>query len=584
MQKQILKLSIFLVVFFALPVFVHATTYYVDNNATNDSGSGSISSPKKYIKSGIALLYAGDTLAIKDGTYIGAQNMMNYCEGDAIWQTGTADAWIIIKAEHDGGVIIDGQGTGRPLCLKGNDLVDGQNTNYTNIRYFEFRGLIMKNSNQAPVVSASCTDHLKFINIGAAEPGDGNTSVISMTYNTDNLIEGCYVWGSGRYKIALFHSYRNVIRNCVARMDRANATVGGDPSAVYSVYSSTEIEVQNSIAIDGDHPEFWLNVNEFAGAFANPATTDIDAEHKLVDGITGKPVIYTNDIAINNKTRFAVVADNAYIPDIYMNNCVGINHITMAQTSLINGRGNIALDKCTLVDVDNQDAGVYAGAYFLSWPGNEFGPHNYNGARNTIWYNFQHGGLFYDNAFSEYNNVYNVEGLVDVYNTISTNTKTLNPATNGLLYPVRIENGSTLETAGKNNERLGANIIKQYGKSGTMYGEPGYNLLQDGTNGQADVNLWPFPNEDLIKSKMQEYSYTGPFCATPGALCIPGGNATISGNRGFASSTAKQLNGTSDVTLTSYIWEALGNPIPPEIYGESSDTTPPSAPTGLSVQ
>jgi len=43
---------------------------------------------------------------------------------------------------------------------------------------------------------------------------------------------------------------------------------------------------------------------------------------------------------------------------------------------------------------------------------------------------------------------------------------------------------------------------------------------------------------------------------------------SLSGNRGFANSDAKQLNGTDDVTLTYYIWEYLGNPVPCEIYGD----------------
>jgi hypothetical protein len=85
-----------------------------------------------------------------------------------------------------------------------------------------------------------------------------------------------------------------------------------------------------------------------------------------------------------------------------------------------------------------------------------------------------------------------------------------------------------------------------------MFGEAGYNLLQDGTNGQEDVNLWPFPNETLIKSKMSAYSYD---------------NGSLTGNRGFASLTARQLDGVNPVTLTSYIWESLGNQIPAEIYG-----------------
>ncbi|EKD27035.1 MAG: hypothetical protein ACD_79C00915G0001 [uncultured bacterium] len=65
------------------------------------------------------------------------------------------------------------------------------------------------------------------------------------------------------------------------------------------------------------------------------------------------------------------------------------------------------------------------------------------------------------------------------------------------------------------------------------------------------MSLWPFPNENLIKAKMSAYSYD---------------NGNLNGKRGFCAD-GKQLNGRDDITLTSYIWEYLGNPIPPEIYG-----------------
>jgi hypothetical protein len=536
MKNKMLKTYIFIATFLLVHYFAHGATYYVDGNAANDSGSGLQNSPKKYVKSGVDLLSAGDTLVIKDGTYSGSRNMLNYCEGDAIWHTGRADAWITIRAEHDGEVVLDGQGTDSPLCIKGDDFVDDTQGSYVAARYFEFRGLISRNSKDNGV-SISQADNIRLINMGAVDPADGNTSGIWINHSTQVLVEGCYAWGAGRYKISTWHTDHTVFRNCLARMDRVNAM--NDPSAVYSIYSSTNIEVQNCIAIDGDQPQYWLNVNEYAGAFAVPATS--------FTNLTG-PVNFTNVIAMNNKTRFAAVADNSYLPDVHFRECVGVDHVTRGANDLIHGRGNILLNQCTFANVDNEDHGVYAGAYFLSWPGP---PHNSNGATNSIWYNFYNGGLFYDNAISDYNNVFNVDGEIDVYNTVSTNTRTLNPAANGLLYPTRIEGGSVLATAGKNGARIGANIVKQYGKTGTMFGEAGYNLLQDGTNGQADVNLWPFPNETLIKAKMAAYSHD---------------NGNLTGNRGFASLTARQLDGVTPVTLTSYIWESLGSRIPPEIY------------------
>jgi hypothetical protein len=91
----------------------------------------------------------------------------------------------------------------------------------------------------------------------------------------------------------------------------------------------------------------------------------------------------------------------------------------------------------------------------------------------------------------------------------------------------------------------GANMLYRYGAEGTRYGDAGYNTLTSNT-------LWPWPNEDRIKQEM---------CA----------NTT----RGFCS-TGRQLNGTSPVTLTSYIWELLGYTMPTNLY---AGIVPPPAPT-----
>jgi len=86
----------------------------------------------------------------------------------------------------------------------------------------------------------------------------------------------------------------------------------------------------------------------------------------------------------------------------------------------------------------------------------------------------------------------------------------------------------------------GATIEKQYGVSGTLWGEPGYNQL-------TSDDLWPFPYQDRIKHEFAEDD------------SIPGNNAS----RGFCAEGIGLYGG--NITLTSYIWEYLGNPCPPEI-------------------
>lgn len=109
---------------------------------------------------------------------------------------------------------------------------------------------------------------------------------------------------------------------------------------------------------------------------------------------------------------------------------------------------------------------------------------------------------------------------------------------------------------------IGANVTTLIGTPGTLWGEPGYNT-------DTGVAMWPFPNEDLIKAKMKAYSFTD-------------SNGTVSGKRGFCAD-GKQLDGVSDITLTSYIWEYLGNKMPAGIYPSGVTINAPSNLTAVST-
>lgn len=103
----------------------------------------------------------------------------------------------------------------------------------------------------------------------------------------------------------------------------------------------------------------------------------------------------------------------------------------------------------------------------------------------------------------------------------------------GLLYVTR---------PGGAGNAYGATILHPIGATGTLWGDTGYDTLQSGS-------LWPWPYESTIKADMAAFSMTNPKTFT-----------TISGARGFAASGSTLYGGP--LTLTSYIWEALGNACP----------------------
>jgi hypothetical protein len=86
--------------------------------------------------------------------------------------------------------------------------------------------------------------------------------------------------------------------------------------------------------------------------------------------------------------------------------------------------------------------------------------------------------------------------------------------------------------------------VKRIGASESLYGDSGWDTI-------TDENLWPWPNEDILKSKISSYSLHG-----------------VNSKRGFCLAGNGLYGGP--ITLTSYIWEYLGNPCPMEFYGTTA--------------
>jgi hypothetical protein len=154
-----------------------------------------------------------------------------------------------------------------------------------------------------------------------------------------------------------------------------------------------------------------------------------------------------------------------------------------------------------------------------------------------------------------YNNTDNFNGAGGT-NQLSAgpNDTYLNPQ---LKYICRIEDNSPLKGAASDGGDIGANVINRYGVSGTLWDDPGYDSL-------TSEPLWPFPNEGKIKSDMGFWA---------------GGH---NGKRGFCAD-GNGLYG-KPITLTSYIWEYLGNPCPPEICEGSTRTEIASTSSDISLQ
>ncbi|MBI9092508.1 MAG: right-handed parallel beta-helix repeat-containing protein [Desulfobacterium sp.] len=353
-MKRFLSLTIILFYFLAASSAL-ASTYYVTNNSQQNPGWGigddsndgvSKETPFLTIQHAIGtetsqVMAGGDTLIIADGTYTRSDSNDKRYRIDKFsylpWGNngpdeidGTADdIYTTIRAEHDGGVIIDGFG----YELKGRETIDGQapddSYRYPN-NYVCLRGLLFINA-KTTALSVRNSKYVKIINCGATGSPDihSGNSLMGMAYASYCLFEGCYAWGNtGYYVMQATHTDHCIWRNCVIRYDRSSSTDNAQCGALTN-YSCANNEIQNCIVIDGDTGwEYMGDYTGTQGAFSNPGTSP------RYDSTSYGPNRFNNCIALNNTQRFSTsdrgagVGEHDGIPYDYRNfsqftNCIG---------------------------------------------------------------------------------------------------------------------------------------------------------------------------------------------------------------------------------------------------------------------
>ena len=512
---MIKKIILILLFFLLIPFYAQATTYYMANNPCSGNsgwGNGSDSTedgtskltPYLTLSGAFAAMSAGDTLIIDDGIYTGASNVIsqlvdeppvgNY-GADEINLTED-DIWTIIKAENDGEVEFDGEDTRFMFYVSD-----------SGSKYWQFEGIVWSNSSSDNVYLAA-SDYVKFLRCGAYDVANGNTA--NFDIGTDSsyiLLEGCYSYGTGRYKFLTYHADHIILRNCVGRPDAMNPL--GEPAAVFSIYSSAYVKVQNCIAIDADQTSYWANIGGYVGSFYVPCTTGIS---QYVD--------FDQSIALNVKLGGLNTMQNTDSANVnYRNIVVWDSTAAGSILNTIRGSSNLIQN----VTMGNSDSST---TYIFYWDGSS------GTSKNNIFYHLLSSGNFYASApaTQDYNLYYansNTTGRTGTNDITATD-----PTSNSLFYLPRIEAGSDLKGAGESEADIGANVLTLIGTSGTLWGEDGY--ATDTTNA-----MWPFPNEALIRSKMKVYTWDDG----------GGGDPEITGDRGFCA---------DGKTLTDYIIDYLG--------------------------
>jgi len=329
-------------------------------------------------------------------------------------------------------------------------------------------------------------------------------------------MEECIAWGSGRYVFYCKYGKYNIFRRCVARHDFNDA-----PQIFnFRAYACSHTIYQNCISIDSDRIQnfakplncesggFWLG--DQYGATGNVLSgcisiKDIQLPYYIC-GSEGKGhSLIQNSIALDvsvpgEDTLSAFILKSG--TDVIASNVLGMKSPSKFQDGFYGKKGG-TLTVTDSIIMDVGDIGLKA-----------------NQAANI---NHYHAGKCVS-AIS--GRLAKLKARFSCWGNGSTG---YDPMQNGLRYPVRIEPDSPLASAGRNGMRCGPEILKKIGVSGTLYGEPGWNKV-------TDQNLWPFPNEKMIRGLMRKTV------------------DSVSGIYGFCK------DGQS---LTNYIWGYFGNIVPP---------------------
>src|SRR6266516_1348770 len=102
--------------------------YYVDAAAGNDANQGTSTQPFRTLQKAANVVSPGDGVLVNDGIYTGGSTVLD------ISRSGTAANWIVFRAAHRWGAIIDGQNNSSSAGVS----VPG---NYIAVEGFEIRGM-----------------------------------------------------------------------------------------------------------------------------------------------------------------------------------------------------------------------------------------------------------------------------------------------------------------------------------------------------------------------------------------------------------------------------------------------------------
>jgi hypothetical protein len=438
--------------------------YYVALTGS-DSAAGTINAPWKTFAKAFATMRSGELLIIKNGVYA------EPIGGSVQPPSGALGKLTTIRAETDGGVVIDAQGRNTPLSLTSS--------------YVRVEG--MKFLNGAQSVADISGNNSQVVRSAFGNAGAGLYDDIVNVSGNDVLIEDSWMWGRGKVGVLVGTSDTNNINNVSRRITlrrvviRLDSYTGSLGYIGVVMYGAADTVIENVITLD-----------------FNPAPTTFDWKggfrSRDMQGGAGKSQRYYGTIALN------LPYDGYRMSDSNYENVIAWN---------VGGRGGLFEDSyATGYGVKNATVGASKSDGIFT---------NTTTISNSIMYKV--AGANSSGAYNVYNQTTAPGG--------APNAITADPL---IKYITRTESGTVADGTGQGGADRGATVINRY-ENGVLTNTP----------------LWPWPNEARIKADFQtNFGLSG-----------------VNPKRGFAAD-GNSLRGTP-ISLTSYVWEYLGNPCPTDI-------------------
>lgn len=480
----------------SLASHVSAAEWFI-SPAGSDANPGTEAQPFRTFAKAFATMSGGDSLLLLDGLYTAATTGIIHWNAGASSSnaipSGTAAARTRVAARNRFGATIDG------------DLFVGRSTRKDS--YITFEGIIFRGRG---FLFNTSHDTLKYcffgrgLSIGTRDHNQGNDY---------NLVEDCVVRAAQERVVAInYRAHYNVWRRVLIRGDGCNTTdCTTGPNVGFTVYSSQHVSVQNVLVLD----------RVLGGG--NPYGDFATAQHALNSTTPDFPLLdnqWLGCVSLNSEdSGFHMEADSAQAPSHVLSDVVVAGQ--QARTSInLGGDKSSVVERATVVLTGPQAHSM------IRRYDNTVSPTTRKSIyRGTAQYGVVRGGATSDmNCFGTYAN-----GCY--YSTTVTGVDLRSdPFLNGLLHPVRIEEGSVL--AGYS---IGANVLQRIGADGTRHGETGFDT-------PTSACLWPWPEEARAKQ----------------FLCEDAGVT-----RGLCQAQS----------ITKYVWEYFGNAAPASYCGTSGCMT-----------